>query len=275
MRTWPALEVDRTDPQTGDLIQAFLLDFGVDAIDDNLPDISQVFFHDAGDRDRAAGALRARFPTLGVRAIDVPDQDWAARSQASLHAIQVANIIVAPPWDAREGAIIIQPSMGFGTGHHATTRLCLAALQQIDVRGLRVIDVGTGSGVLAIAASRRGAGTVVAIDDDPDAVAAARENLLLNEDARVTLTVMDFRLPSPDSRIPAEFDLVVANLTGGLLVAAAEPLRSLAAPSGRFVLSGLMDHEEGDVLRAFAGLDVEWRGQEDEWVCLELSPDRK
>ena len=169
--------------------------------------------------------------------------------------------------------------MGFGTGHHATTRLCLAALEHIDLQGLRVVDIGTGSGVLAIAASRLGAATVVAIDDDPDAVAAARDNLTLNPGARVTIELIDLRIPDripdPEFRIPAQFDVVVANLTGGLLIAAAARLASLAGPSGRLVLGGFMDDEESGVLRAFSGLDVKWRGQEDEWVCLELSPHRK
>jgi ribosomal protein L11 methyltransferase len=289
MRTWPALEIQQADPQLRDLIEAFLLDFGLDAIDDNIPELSLMFFHDARDRDRAAGALRERFPTLSVSVVDVPDQDWAARSQASLHAIEVGNIIVAPPWDvpsaeyrdsgfgtrdsgsgireAKPIVIVIQPSMGFGTGHHATTRLCLAALQQIDLSGLRVIDIGTGSGVLAIAASRLGADAVVAIDDDEDAVAAARENLPLNPDARVTLAVMDLRIPNPESRIPEQFDLVIANLTGGLLVASADRLKSFAASGGRLVLSGFMDREERDVLRAFDACALESRAQEDEWVC--------
>jgi len=310
MRTWPALEVHAADPLTGDLIQAFLLDFGIAAIDDNLPGISRVFFHEPGGRDRAADGLRRQFPRVTVRPIDVPDQDWAARSQASLRAIRVGQIIVAPPWDVPSAGIrgqgpgvreepvviVIQPSMGFGTGHHATTRLCLAALQQIDLRGLRVIDVGTGSGVLAIAASRLGAKTVVAIDDDPDAVASARESLLLNPDARVALTLTDLRvqdcgsripdpgsripdpgsrIPDPGSPIPTRFDVVVANLTGGLLIEAAAHLRALAAPAGRLVVSGLMDSEEDDVRRAFAGLGVERRAHEDEWVCLELSPHRQ
>jgi len=287
---WPALEVHQTDPQIGDLIQAFLLDFGIAAIDDTLPDLSRVFFHDAGDRDRAADALREQFSGITILAIDVPDEDWAARSQADLKAVQVDGIIVAPPWDvpvsgigdrgsgiqsAEPIVIVIRPSMGFGTGHHATTRLCLAALQHIDLHGLRVVDIGTGSGVLAIAASRLGAATVVAIDDDADAVAAARDNLTLNPDARMTIELLDLRIPNPESRIPAHFDVVVANLTGGLLITAAARLASLAGPSGRLVLSGLMDNEESGVLRAFSGLCVEWRGQEDEWVCLELSPNRK
>jgi ribosomal protein L11 methyltransferase len=290
MRTWPAVEIQRADPETGDRIQAFLLDFDIAAIDDNLSDVSTVFFHHAGDRDRAADGLRRQFPDISVRAIDVPDEDWAARSQASLRSVHVGALVVSPPWDAKKGSIVIQPSMGFGTGHHATTRLCLAALQQIDLRGLRVIDVGTGSGVLAIAASRLGARDVVAIDDDPDAVASARENLALNPDVCVTLTLLDLRILNPEpripnsespstalgaGRIPDQFDVVVANLTGGLLMASAARLTSLAAPSGRLVLSGLVDSEEDDVLRAFKGWNVERRGQEDEWICLELTPDRK
>jgi ribosomal protein L11 methyltransferase len=295
VRAWPALEVHQANPQSGDLIQAFLLDFGVAAVDDNLPDRSRVFFHEAGDRDRAAEALCQQFPGISVRPVDVPDEDWAARSQASLHPVQVDGIVVAPPWDVPSSGIrdpgsgirdsgagirnaapidpivlVIQPSMGFGTGHHATTRLCLAALQRIDLHGRRVADVGTGSGVLAIAASRLGAETVVAIDDDADAVKAARENLALNPEARVDVSVVDVR-----SAALEPFDVVVANLTGGLLIATAARLTSLAGPSGRLVLSGLMDNEESDVLRAFSGLKVEWRGQEDEWVCLELTPDRQ
>jgi len=287
---WPALEVHQAEPRISDLIQAFLLDFGIAAIDDTLPDLSRVFFHDAGDRDRAADALRDQFTGINIRAVDVPDEDWAARSQAGLKAIRVGGIVVAPPWDVplpgirdpgsgirnREPmVIVIQPSMGFGTGHHATTRLCLAALQHLDLHGLRVVDIGTGSGVLAIAASRLGAATVVAIDDDPDAVAAARDNLTLNPDTQVTIELIDLRIPNPESRIPDHFDVVVANLTGGLLIAAAARLASLAGPSGRLVLGGFMDDEESGVLRAFSGLDVTWRGQEDEWVCLELSPNRK
>jgi len=265
MKTWPAIEISILD----DLVQAALVDYDVAAIDE---DAGRVFFHSTDARDRAVAALGEQFPRLTLASIDVPDEDWAARSQANLTAVRVDNIIVAPPWDVgvAQGfspaiTVIIQPSMGFGTGHHATTRLCLAHLQAIDLTGRSVIDVGTGSGVLAIAASRLGATHVLAIDDDEDAIASARENVGLNPGVEVTLGVIDLRRATL-----RPFDTVIANLTGGLLMAAARSLLGLAARGARLVLSGFMDHEESGVLEAFPSCEVERRSQEDEWVCVTL-----
>jgi ribosomal protein L11 methyltransferase len=143
--------------------------------------------------------------------------------------------------------------------------LCLDALQRIGVGGRTVIDVGTGSGVLAIAASLLGASRSVGIDDDADAITAAGENLELNPRAEVTLMAADFRSVDLGSA-----DLVFANLTGGLLVASATVLQGLADREGRLILSGLMATEEPNVLAAFAPWQVEHRAQEDEWVCLVL-----
>jgi ribosomal protein L11 methyltransferase len=290
MHTWPALDIQQADDD--DLVQAFLIDFNLAAVQD-----SRFFFHRVDDRDRAAVALRAHFAAIDVHVFDVPDDDWAARSQAALRAVQIGNIVVAPPWDVpdqlkpastssylpgrlkpappssyvgagfRQPAIVvIQPSMGFGTGHHATTRLCLAAMQQIDLRGRSVIDVGTGSGVLAIAARRLGASGVLAIDEDPDAIAAAEANARLNEESRIALEIGDFRA----SKI-GQFDIVLANLTGGVLVAAADRLQSFAAPGGRLVLSGFLAQEEQDVRAAFNQLAVESRTHEDEWMCMTIA----
>ena len=272
MRTWPALDVGRPQPAAAipdggdadDLVHAALSVFDLAANDETDGSRWRVFFQSAGERDRALAALAGAFPALPLLPLDVVDDDWAARSQASLRAIRVGNITVAPPWDLPL-VITIQPSMGFGTGHHATTRLCLAALQRIDLAGRTVIDVGTGSGVLAIAASLLGAGDVLGIDDDADAVQAARENVELNPRARVSLQVADLRGLQAGS-----MDVVLANLTGGLLRAAAAPLHRLTAPGGRLILSGFMESEEADVLAAYADRAVEYRAQEDEWLCVTL-----
>ena len=303
MRTWPALEVSRlrpapttvdagagfSRPDLPDLFQAALLDYDVAAIDDNSPEAWRIFFSSAAERDRARRGVAAEFPELSFAPIEVPDEDWAARSQASLRAIQVGNLVVAPPWDvadpgrlkpaptpaharsdvgagfSRPISIIIQPSMGFGTGHHATTRLCLAALQQLDLRDRPVIDVGTGSGVLAIAAHRLGASPVVAIDDDPDAIQTAVENVRLNNGATVDVRVADLRTAGL-----TPFDVVFANLTGGLLIQAAARLQDLAMPAGRLILSGFMHHEAVDVLEAFAACAVVHRAEEEGWLCVTL-----
>jgi ribosomal protein L11 methyltransferase len=255
-----------------DLFQAALTDFNVAALDEPSPDSLRAFFHDAAERGRAVAALQPDFPDLTLTAIDVPDEDWAARSQASLTSIQVGDLIVSPPWDANAArltpgstSVIIQPSMGFGTGHHATTRLCLAALQRANVRDRSVIDVGTGSGVLAIAASLLGASPVTGLDDDPDAIQSAHENLELNPQARVDLRLSDLRTTAPGVAA-----VVVANLTGTLLMLAAPQLQSIVAPSGRLIVSGLLDHEAAGVIAAFPDLAVLDRTQEEEWVCLVL-----
>jgi ribosomal protein L11 methyltransferase len=275
VRTWPALDIRPVSER----LQAALVDYDATAVDERSPDDWRVFFTSPAERDRAATALRADFPDASIESIDVPDENWAARSQASLRAVRVGNIVIAPPWDVPAGpknrtrpteatndlVIVIQPSMGFGTGHHATTRLCIDALQRMKVAGRTVLDVGTGSGVLAIAASFLGASRSVGIDDDADAITAARENLELNPEAEATLLVADLRAADVGSA-----DIVIANLTGGLLIAAAPALQEFVARDGSLVLSGLMAVEEQDVLAAFPTWTVEERSEEDEWICLVL-----
>jgi ribosomal protein L11 methyltransferase len=299
-RTWPALDVsgilrldgagsaDTPPLAATERIHIVLAAFDLVAVDERSPDLWRVFFRSEDDRDRATAALRFDFPTLGAEPIDVADEDWAARSQADLHALRVGRIVVAPPWDvpAPQGSaaagdapaatgesanshdivIVIQPSMGFGTGHHATTRLCLAALQEIDVAGRTVIDVGCGSGVLAIAANLLGGTDVIGVDDDPDAIQAARESLALNPAASVELQVGSL---GSLSLVPS--DLVFANLTGSLLCSAAADLQRLCAAGARLILSGLLSHEEEAVRAAYAALAVERRDEEDGWICLTLA----
>ena len=161
--------------------------------------------------------------------------------------------------------------MGFGTGHHATTRLCLAALQTIDLAGSYVVDVGTGSGVLAIAARLLGADRAVGIDNDPDAVQAAQMNLAVNPGVdAVIFEEADLRswLPEVGSG-RRRADVVTANLTGAVLVREAALLAAAMIPGGFLIASGVMAAERGDVVAEFeraADLRVVWESQEDGWV---------
>ena len=269
-KRWPALDVEAAGEAAADRAQAAADDFAPTAIEETTGGL-RFFFTTPIERDRAAHALR---PQFRVSPIDVPDDDWARRSQQGLAPVTVGRITILPapppvpalPAPPGLPALVIPPSMGFGTGHHATTRLCLAALQAIDLTGASVLDAGTGSGVLAMAAVLLGAAHAHGVDDDPDAVQSAVENLTLNPGLpreRITFTVGDLTtLPL----VPA--DVVTANLTGGLLIRAAELLQRAVKPGGALIMSGLQSGEREDVWRAFTALELEAEAAEDGWTTV-------
>jgi len=270
VKDWPALDLSGAD----DLVLAALDDFQPTAVEEGAPGL-RVFFASAAQRDAALATLSAR--DTAATAVDVSDEDWAARSQQSLQPITVGQITIDPkpfvPGETNPQSltaspfrIVINPSMGFGTGHHATTRMCLAALQLLDLRGGTVLDAGTGSGVLALAAVRLGAARADGIDNDADAIQSAQENLHLNQNpAGVRFAVLDLT-----TRDLAPADVVVANLTGSMLVKVAGRLLEATRSGGHLILSGILSVEEEDVRQAFAAASFLQRSQEDEWVCLML-----
>lgn len=282
MKRSPALQITfvpeaATAVDLRDRLVAGLDDFQPTAIEESAT-TWRVFFDSPSARDRTLAWLReVRDPRITTESLDVEDEDWARRSQADLRPVRVGRIVVTPPWceeqtrrDAHEDDLIVLvvPSTGFGTGHHASTRLCLALLQQIPVRGRSVLDVGTGSGVLAIAAARLGTRHVVAIDHDADAIEAARENVALNgADGIVRFECGDFRATKP-----ASADTVLANLTGDLLRRFAPELARLVAPGGDLIVSGVLAEEGAAVVDAFqsAGARLMTELAEDGWVGLRL-----
>lgn len=288
MGSYPALDlryaIGPDTPGLHDLLYAELDPFEPLAIHDRDADGWRVFFKRTSQRDAALAAVDAALGErlLSTAAVEVDDEDWARRSQAALAAIRAGRIVVAPPWDVPAAAgdivIVIEPSTGFGTGHHATTRMCLELLQTIDLRGSRVIDVGTGSGVLAIAARRLGAAAITAIDNDPDALQNARANL----DRDTHLYAMSLQPGQiadhpPVSVVEADLsaltgltgDVILANLTGGVLQRYAASLRQLLAPGGRIVVSGFSPAERDAVVSALGLCVVEVR-TDGEWAAAVL-----
>jgi ribosomal protein L11 methyltransferase len=283
---YPALDIGPVDH---DFALAVVDDYSPAAADD-LGNSLTIYFRDARARDAAKEALAAAFPGAVIVPREVEDEDWARRSQENLQPVTVGRLTVYPslrdlralrsnpqPPAPSLLAIVIQPSMGFGTGHHATTRLCLLALQREELSGKAVLDVGTGSGILAIAAARLGAARATGIDHDPDAIHAARENLALNPEAtgvtfeagELSKDVLagDVRL-NPDATGTA--DVVIANLTGAVLAREARRLLAAVRPGGRLIVSGLLGAERDQVMAAFAPAEILWESQEDEWVALTL-----
>jgi len=262
-KCWPALDVGTHEVTNADLVLAAADDYSPTAVEER-DGALRIFFSTPDTRDRAFAALSRRFTLTRV---DVDDEDWARRGQPDLSPIVVGRVVVYStlPATAAPLALVIPPSMGFGTGHHATTRLCLAALQSIDLREKVVLDVGTGSGLLAIAAAKLGAARAIGSDDDADAIQAATENLELNHVTNVELVVSDV-MTEP---LPAA-DVVVANLTGALIVRAAPRLLAALRPGGVLILSGILAAERDDIHQAFANQTFVDVVQQDEWLGFTL-----
>jgi ribosomal protein L11 methyltransferase len=238
-----------------------------------------------GAAETALGHLQA----FGLRPIGelrtrlVREEDWAEAWKSHFPVLRIGRrMVIRPTWRrhrALPGDVVLSldPGMAFGTGLHPTTRLCLAALETLAEEGLlargrarngaaRVMDVGCGSGILAIAAGKLGAGEMFGVDTDPIAVESTVANARLNGQSR-RLRVHQGSVPSGEG----PFDLMLANLIASLLVLLARPLRDELAPGGRILASGIFRDREGDVRVAFeaVGLAVARRWAEEDWVALE------
>jgi ribosomal protein L11 methyltransferase len=216
---------------------------------------------------RAIGDLRTRL---------VNEEDWASTWKAHFPVLRVGRrLVIRPTWRRhrrRPGDVVLalDPGMAFGTGLHPTTRLCLAALEPLAadgrLAGARVLDVGCGSGILAIAALRLGAATALGVDTDPIAIESTLANARRNRLVR--------RMAARVGSLPSGaglFDVVLANLIAGVLVPLAPALRDELRVGGALVASGIFIDREDEVRAAFdaAGLVVVERSAEGDWVALE------
>jgi ribosomal protein L11 methyltransferase len=215
---------------------------------------------------RPVGALRVR---------EVDEASWTEAWKEHYVEQRIGRVVIVPSWvphdpQPGEATIMLDPGMAFGTGLHPTTRGCLELLQEVSPMPERVLDVGCGSGVLALAALSLGAQRADALDTDALAVVAARANAEHNGLAD-RIEVGEGSLPEqPGGRYP----LILANLVAAVLVDLAPRLAAHLAPRGRLVAGGIIDGRAGEVIGAMgaAGLAVATRRDADEWVTLALEP---
>jgi ribosomal protein L11 methyltransferase len=278
---YPALDVTGLDT---DPLLVLIDDFSPLALQEQEGTIT-VFFSSAAVRDAAGQAIRSEHPSVRLAPREVDDEDWARRSQQDLQPVQVGRLTILPSADGAASSpaggsalpeattrlvLRIPPSMGFGTGHHATTRLCLALLQQVALAGAEIVDVGTGSGILALAARLLGARRAVGIDVDADAIQAANDNLARNPAiSGVRFECAGLATWLSGRNEPA--DILVANLTGALLAREAARLVAAVRPGGQLILSGLLNAERPDVAAAFLERTrLLAEPSEEEWTALLL-----
>jgi len=195
----------------------------------------------------------------------VEEEDWVRRSQSQFAPVCISpRLWIVPSWhhapDPAAVNVVLDPGIAFGTGSHATTRLCLAWLERELRGGETLLDYGCGSGILAITARKLGAGRAVGVDIDPDALAAARENALGNG---VECEFVDARFP-----LELQADLVVANILANPLILLTGALAACTAPAGRIALSGILEHQAADVAGAYPWIDFDPVARDDGWVLL-------
>ncbi len=206
----------------------------------------------------------------------VAEADWAEAWKERLNILHVGrHIVIRPSWRdyvPAPGDLVIQldPGMAFGTGLHPTTQMCLVALEELICPGAEVLDLGTGSGILAIAAARLGAGHVLAVDNDPIAVDAARDNVM-NNGVQGTVSVMCGSL----TEASGSYDLVVVNILARVIVEMVqEGLATRVRSGGGLIAAGILANQEPEVVAALkrGDLTLVERQQRDDWVCLVAKP---
>ncbi|MCX6021138.1 MAG: 50S ribosomal protein L11 methyltransferase [Chloroflexi bacterium] len=214
----------------------------------------------------------------------VQEQDWANAWKPFFKPVRIGNsIVVRPTWEPFEplpGDVVIDldPGMAFGTGTHPTTQLCLALLEQHPPRGQRVIDLGTGSGILSVAALKLGAAALLALDTDPLAVDAARANLRANGLDPAQHPVYHGSIDHAAAQAFAPADLLLGNLTANVLLMLVSGMVRSVRPGGLLILSGIIEGRDSEVAARFEaeGCRLIERRQEGDWLALVLTaPDAR
>lgn len=203
---------------------------------------------------------------------ELTEEDWANAWKKHYHVLRVGQrMVIKPTWQEynpqpEDVVVILDPGMAFGTGLHPTTQMCLQALEKHLVPGTRVLDLGTGSGILAIAAAKLGAGSVLALDNDPLAVRVAQANVQANR----VQEVVNVELGSLD-KATGKFDLVLVNILAQVIIEMAEQgLADRLQPGGLLVAAGFVEDQEAGVRKALQaqGVGIVERRQEKDWVSL-------
>ncbi|MCX8155348.1 MAG: 50S ribosomal protein L11 methyltransferase [Verrucomicrobiae bacterium] len=221
---------------------------------------------------RAVPLPRPSTPTIQVQRLTA--RDWVKAWQRHIRPIRIGKVLlIRPTWDktppqAGQHLIVLDPGLSFGTGHHPTTHYCLQEVVRLSRPvGASFLDVGTGSGLLAIAAAKLGYARIMALDHDPEAIRVARANARANGVGRgIRFLTADIATDAPPGN--RKFEVVAANLTDELLVQQAARIAQCVAPEGRLVLAGILTERFPAVLKTYRdlGFKLTRRRDKSEWT---------
>ncbi len=247
--SWLALRVRPSSPEAAELVSAALFAAGSQGIQEDGDTLVTQFEH-AHEIDVARDGVLAADSGASLEVRELPDVDWSQAWRAGIGAHELGGLVVTPPWladrypEARR--IVIEPGMAFGTGEHATTRGVVRLMQRALRPGDRVADLGAGSAVLAIAAAKLGAGSVAAIEMDPDAIENAEDNVRVNGvDDRVRVILGDAGVLLP---LVAPVRLVLANIISSVLTELLPIIGAALTTDGEAILSGILEIERDEML---------------------------
>jgi len=286
MKRWLSLSL-LIPKELAEPISNFLMEQGATGIEEVEEDLERerlkaYFLQDGGEKRalrslhlylKSLQEINPELPHIGIETGSIPEQDWGENWKKFFKPLRVGSrFVVKPPWARirlKKGEIPVEinPGMAFGTGTHATTRLCMEALEKrLKKRGISGLDVGTGSGILAIAATRLGAAEVWGIDIDPVAVEIARENVDQNGVSK-QVKILKARI----GEIHKRFDLIVANLDFRSLRRTRNALLSHLKQPGLLILSGILDKEKESLRHHYVETGMlQWveTTRQGEWVCF-------
>lgn len=267
------ITIPAADPSLQEMLIALLPSLGYDGFEQQ-DDALQAFLPEEQFDGAALESLLEQYGTPAYSTQRLEERNWNEEWEKSFEPVQVGDFCAVrahfhTPIPGVTHELVITPKMSFGTGHHATTYMMLQEMQHLDFHGRRVLDFGTGTGVLAILAERLGASPVIAVDNDDWSIDNARENLAANHCTRISILKAD-TIPSPGAAGP--FDIILANINKHVILGQLRSLEQQLAPGGVILLSGLLENDFEDIENEAVkqNLSISVRMTKGAWLCLKV-----
>ncbi|MEP7234931.1 MAG: 50S ribosomal protein L11 methyltransferase [Ignavibacteriota bacterium] len=263
----------------------FLMNHDVQGFEESSTGLLTVFLLRSDWNEEADSLLRVFLSTLPPKEVsftdseEIEEKDWNAAWEAEIEPVKISDdLVITPSWKSDEAkkynskySLTIDPKMSFGTGHHETTRLCLKAMEELNCREKTILDIGTGTGALAMYGLLRGAKFALGIDTDEWSFKNVVEN---REKNNFTKDQFDVRHGDLQATVTTgeHFDIILANIHRNILLLIPAEIKAHHKTDGRLILSGILEYDTDEVLEAYqnVGYVLVRKMQENEWMCLDL-----